>query len=228
MKPLNNRSRTTRRRLLDSACKVFAQKGYRDATLRQICDRAGANIAAVNYHFGDKEHLYIEAWRHSFHRSLAAHPPDGGHPARPGCPAVPGPGDDAPPETRLRARVAALLRRISDEASCEFAIICTELANPTGLLGEAMRDTIQPLREKMTALVRELLGPRASDRQVRFCQISIMSQCLDVMRRRRLVRRLGKHRPLAINDLDAYADHIVTFSLAGIRAIREEAERGNP
>jgi AcrR family transcriptional regulator len=226
MEPLKNRSGTrhgklpcwvpTRRRLLDSACKVFAQKGYRDATLRQICDRAGANIAAVNYHFGDKEHLYAEAWRHSFHTSLAAHPPDGGV------------GDRAPPEERLRARVAALLRRISDEASCEFAIICTELANPTGLLGEAMRDTIRPLREKMTALVRELLGPRASDRQVRFCQISIMSQCLDVMRRRRLVRRLGKHGPLEIDDLDAYADHIVTFSLAGIRTIREEAERGNP
>ena len=54
---------------------------------------------------------------------------------------------DAPPEARLRARVAALLARIADEASCEFAIICTELANPTGLLHEAMRDTIRPLRE---------------------------------------------------------------------------------
>lgn len=206
-------SQDTHQRLLDSACKVFAEKGYRDATIAEICGRAGANIAAVNYHFGDKESLYVEAWRHSFQTSLQTYPPDGGA------------GDGAPPEERLRARITALLRRISDEASCEFAIICTELSNPTGLLHEAMRDTIQPLRERMNALVRELLGPRASDTQVRYCQISIMSQCLDVMRRRRLSRRLGKDGPLAINDIDAYADHIVRFSLAGIRAIREEAER---
>lgn len=209
-----NRSHDTRRRLLDSACQVFAQKGYRDATIAAICRRAGANIAAVNYHFGDKESLYVEAWRHSFQASLKTHPPDGGV------------ADDAPAEARLRARVAALLDRIADEASCEFAIICTELANPTGLLHEAMRDTIRPLREKMTGLVRELIGPRASDRQVRFCQISILSQCLDLMRRRRLVRRMGDQGPLPIDDLGAYADHIVRFSLAGIRAVREDAERG--
>jgi AcrR family transcriptional regulator len=216
MEPHKSRACGTRQRLLESACRVFAQKGYRDATIAEICEQAGANIAAVNYHFGDKARLYVEAWRHSFHVSVAAHPPDGGV------------GEDAPPEAQLRARVGALLRRISDETSCEFSIICTELANPTGLLQEAMRDTIQPLREKMTALVREFLGPHASDLQVHFCQVSIMSQCMDVMRRRRLARRLGKLGPLAIDDLDAYADHIVRFSLAGLRAIREGAERGGP
>lgn len=214
MKSLRKRSRNTRRRLLDSAREVFAHKGYRDATIAEICHRAGTNIAAVNYHFGDKESLYVQAWRHCFQMSLETYPPDGGI------------GDDAPPEERLRARVAALLRRISDEASCEFAIIRTELSNPTGLLHDAMRDTIHPLREKMTLLVRELLGPRASDTQVRFCQISILSQCLDVMMRRKLIPRLGKYGPLAIGDVNAYADHIVKFSLAGIRAVRKEAERG--
>ena len=55
----------TRQRLLDTAGEVFAEKGFQAATVRQICGMAGVNIAAINYHFGDKERLYIEAVKHA-------------------------------------------------------------------------------------------------------------------------------------------------------------------
>ena len=55
----------TRGKLLSAACGVFAQKGYRDAKVAEICRRAGANVAAVNYYFGDKATLYREAWQHA-------------------------------------------------------------------------------------------------------------------------------------------------------------------
>ena len=52
----------TRENLLLAAGKVFADKGYEKATVREICKAAGvSNLAAVNYYFGDKERLYIEA-----------------------------------------------------------------------------------------------------------------------------------------------------------------------
>src|SRR5262245_3494612 len=60
----------TEKRLLEAAGEIFAEHGYRAATVRQICEKARANIAAVNYHFGDKEGLYMAALR-SVHRASA-------------------------------------------------------------------------------------------------------------------------------------------------------------
>ncbi|AKJ31061.1 transcriptional regulator, TetR family [Caldimonas brevitalea] len=47
-----------RQRLLDEATRIFAQKGYAAASTREICQAAGANVASIHYHFGDKEALY--------------------------------------------------------------------------------------------------------------------------------------------------------------------------
>ena len=60
-----NNPPTTRERVLTAASEIFAEKGYRDATVSEICEAADANIASVNYHFGDKESLYDEVWRHA-------------------------------------------------------------------------------------------------------------------------------------------------------------------
>ena len=50
----------TREQIVDAAEVLFAENGYNGTSLRQITERAGANIAAVNYHFGSKENLLIE------------------------------------------------------------------------------------------------------------------------------------------------------------------------
>src|ERR1019366_7752468 len=53
----------TRTKLLEAAGQVFAECGFHDATVREICSRAGANVASVNYYFGDKVELYEEVLR---------------------------------------------------------------------------------------------------------------------------------------------------------------------
>ncbi len=207
----------TRRQLLEAASLVFAEKSYRDATVAEICRQAGANIALVNYHFGDKETLYAEAWRMAFSRALEAHPADGGVPA------------GAPPEERLHGRILALLRRISSADNREFAIIQREIATPTGLLGVVMHEAIQPLHEAFRAVLRELLGPGVAEQDVDLCLLSIISQCLHPARRLRLPPQgqEGKRLFPALSNLEieTIADHITRFSLAGLREIRA-ARRG--
>ena len=211
----------TRQRILEAAERVFSRKGYRDATHAEICELAGTNTAAINYHFRDKEALYVEAWRLAFHRSLEAHPPDGGVPA------------EASAEERLRGRIASILRRIADPESHEFEIVHRELASPTGLLAQVMRESIEPIRSGFLAVVRELLGGRASDQQVQLCQMSIRAQCLDLMMPLRL-RGLSSEgpgcpvlQPLEL-DVEVIADHITRFSLAGLREIRRQTESPRP
>ena len=198
----------TCKNLLAAAVDVFAEKGYRDATIAEISGRAEANIAAVNYHFGDKETLYREAWRYAFSESIKAHPADAGF------------SDASPSEERLKGQILSLIHRIHDKKNKEFLIVLKEFANPTGLLDEIMREMLLPMQKRMRGLIRELLGQQASDMQIQFCEVSIISQCVNPMV---LGRRGHAEGPPGITNLNAYADHVVQFSLAGIRKIKDES-----
>ena len=202
----------TRGQLLEAACRVFAEKSYRDATVAEICRQAGANIALVNYHFGDKETLYAEAWRRAFGRALETHPADGGVPA------------DAPAAERLRGRVLSLMRRIADPGNQEFSIIQREIASPTGLLAVVMHEAIHPIHLAFGKLIREMLGPEATEADVELCRMSIIAQCLHPvqMKRRHQLLAGGTNPPPPMLDLDmeTIVDHILRFSLAGLREVR--------
>src|SRR5688572_33304361 len=54
----NPASADTRQRMIDAAARLFADKGFQNVTVREICRASNANVAAVNYHFGDKAGLY--------------------------------------------------------------------------------------------------------------------------------------------------------------------------
>jgi AcrR family transcriptional regulator len=201
-------------KLLAAAGEIFAEKGFRDATIAEICLKAGTNIAAVNYHFGSKEALYREAWRHAFAQSIQTHPPDGGV------------ADDATPEERLQGQVSALLNRIADRNNREVWFMQREFINPTGLLEEVMREEIRPLQQRTEKLVRELLGSQVTEEEVRFCELGIISQCINPMVMRNPSKEDDETHdgPSRIADIDAYARHVVTFSLAGIAVVRAAAD----
>ena len=68
---MNKNSEKTRAHILQAAAEIFAEKGFRAATVRQICAKADANIAAINYHFNSKEDLYYETFKYVFQDAAA-------------------------------------------------------------------------------------------------------------------------------------------------------------
>jgi len=203
----------TRTRLLMTASRIFAEKGFQEATVAEICKQAETNIASVNYHFRDKENLYQEAWRYAFHLDLAAHPDDGGVAA------------DAPAAERLAGRIRSLMGRIDDEDSHFFAIINKEMAQPTQLLAEILAKEINPQRQAMMSVIKELLGAAASENNVQHCHASIVGQCFHFAKMKHMLsnRNLALE---AVNRLDAasYTEHVIRFSLAGIASLRTVLE----
>jgi AcrR family transcriptional regulator len=206
----------TRERLLQAGCRLFAERGYQDTCVADICRHAGANVAAVNYHFGGKDALYGAVWRHIFDTFMRAYPIDGGLPA------------DSPAEDRLYALVLALLRRPFDDGRLGegFQLVVREMVNPTEVFATTYRELVTPLRTRTRALIRELLGPAASDDQVLYCEISLINQCLSANFSRGRRKLLFGRERFSRAQLQGLARHITDFSLGGIRAIRKLAQNG--
>ncbi len=201
----------TRQRLLVTACRIFADKGYQEATIAEICEQAETNIASVNYHFGDKENLYLEAWRYAFQQDLRNHPSDGGI----------APGTSA--EVRLAGRIKSLIARIADPDSSFFAIVHKEMAQQTSLLQKIMEQEINPERQVLMALIKEVLGDNATDKQLQFCHASIIGQCFHLLKVKNMKLSDETRRyVMDLKDAQAFAEHVVKFSLAGMAAIRHD------
>jgi AcrR family transcriptional regulator len=204
----------TRAGLLDAASGVFAEVGFRAATVRQICERAGANIAAVHYHFGDKAALYTAVLQRAYDRALEKYPPDLGLPR------------NATVEQRLHAFVRAFLLRIFAEGpeSHHGKLMAREMIEPTGALDRIVKDSMRPQAEALFGIVGELLGRGASRELCRLCGMSVVSQVLFYHHCRPVISRMFPDMKFGPAQIDQLADHITRFSLAALK----EMSRGRP
>lgn len=66
-------AKDVRNRLLDVAEKLFSERGFADTSIRDLTAEANCNVAAVNYHFGGKDNLYIEMFRRHMEKVFAEH-----------------------------------------------------------------------------------------------------------------------------------------------------------
>jgi AcrR family transcriptional regulator len=198
----------TRRQLLEAAGEVFAEAGFRETTVREICRRAGANVAAVNYHFGDKETLYLEVLRYAHTKALEKYPPLLNVPA------------DAPPEKKLFAFVHSLLLRIFDKGPTAWhgKIMLREMIEPSAALDSLVEERMRPMAGQLWQIVAEILDCPLNHERVRHCAFSVVSQCVFYHHCRPVVSRLfPKQEALDAAGIERLADHITNFSLAAMK-----------
>jgi len=208
------RSADTRRRLLDAAADVFAEDGFRNATIQRICRRARANIAAAHYHFGGKAGLYAAVFEYAEQqRALHEGPPLDGSPG-------------TPPEQRLRAYVTAFLTRLLDAQRPAWMarLLARELIEPTPALDRLVRRRMRANHGQLADIIRELIGPTASTGTVRFCTISVIAQCVFYRNSAAIITRLYPE-VVPTKDLQRIADHVTRFSLAAIRDLAKASAR---
>jgi AcrR family transcriptional regulator len=216
MKKQRTDGQETRQKLLIAASEVFAEKGFWVATNADICEKAGVNTAAVNYHFSSKEEIYIEAWKYSFKKSIQKYPTDGmvAH--------------DAPVQDRLRGRIISFMRRIADPQTYEADIIHKEMACPTGLLTDAIETSVDPIRIGLESLIKEILGEGASEQQLSFCNMNISALCFGPLLHMRHLKKMvhishPKGLPAEL-DVEKFANQTTDFILNGIYGIRRAIE----
>ncbi len=205
----------TRQSLISAAAEVFADRGFRAATVREICERAHANIAAVNYHFGDKEQLYLEVLKQSHAIALKLYPPDLGLPK------------NATPEQRLEAYVRSFLRRIFSEGPSAYhgKLMVREMIEPTAVLDRLVEENLRPMSDTLWKITRDLLGKQASEELVRRCGMSVVSQVLFYHHCRPVITRMFPDMKFNDVEIERLAQHITRFSLAALKELADQETR---
>ncbi|MBL8858872.1 MAG: CerR family C-terminal domain-containing protein [Planctomycetes bacterium] len=206
----------TRLRLLAAAAEVFAEHGFRAATVRDICTRAEANIAAVHYHFGDKEALYHEVIERAVQAALTAFPPDYGLPPDPTA------------KDRLHAFVHSFLLRVLtvEKTSVLMRMLTREMVEPTAALDRLVEKVQRPLFRMLHGIVAELSGPHTPPETVLACSQAVVAQCLFYKHAEHVISRMGHRLPATPTEIAHLADQITEFTLGGIER-RARASRGD-
>jgi TetR/AcrR family transcriptional regulator, regulator of cefoperazone and chloramphenicol sensitivity len=197
----------TQTRLLEAAGELFAEQGFKAATVRNILQRAGVgNIAAINYYFGDKEALYAEAVKKAFC----------GHSAPAALPNSWPPG--TPPAVKLREFVRGFAADLISEHGppWRMQLLARELTQPTAGCDAFVRDYARPHFVALCGILREVLPPGTSETKCHLTAISIIGQVVHHRCARTVISMLVGPEEAATYDAARLGEHIADFSLAAL------------
>ncbi|MCA9211438.1 MAG: CerR family C-terminal domain-containing protein [Planctomycetales bacterium] len=205
----------TTSQILEAAGEVFAEKGFKDATAREICKRAHVNLAAINYHFGDKERLYLESVKNA-RQLIEADVP------------LPELSDASTPTEKLESFIYTLVRRLFNPRSpaWQHRLILREIMEPSKACEEMVQESFSPFMERLKQIIAEMTGDALPRHAVQQLCFSVIGQCVYYRAHERVVEmmvsatdRKKHYRP------DALAAHITQFSAAAIQAYASITEK---
>ncbi len=197
----------TKARITEVAGPIFAEKGFRDATVREICDAASVGLASVNYHFRDKQHLYIHVVETAFDDLDRNLPPLRAWPA------------GTPAEARLREFVERLASRVvkSPRDSWQECLVTREIHEPTPGCEDVLRRRVDTEMAPLLAVLADVLPPEVESADCRQLALSIVGQILLYHSHRDLVRLLMIGQSEAeVFEPDRITERVLRVTLAAL------------
>ncbi len=192
-----------KKRLIDAAGPVFAERGFERATIREICGEAGVNIAAVGYYFGDKFGLYREVIRQIRQRCQAAHaielPPD----------------MDA--KQALHFMISRLLAQMvsRDDSGWETQVMMREMNRPTEVFTEMVEETFRPTFNRLASLIAKIAPANTPLEQIERLTLTVIGDCLHYRVGAAVVRQMiPEPRRSESFDVESLARHITGVIIA--------------
>ena len=208
---LKNGEDLTKERILDTAEILFAQKGYQAVSVREITSAAECNLAAVNYHFGNKENLYLEVFRsrwvpraqclqEGFRKYLASQ-------------------ESLSESAVVRALAKAFVDGpLSDDERLRHSQLMTrEMTQPTKAFKHVAENVIQPFFKEILEQLESVSPDKVSEEEMLLNIFSIFAMVLYFNFARGAVSRLTgrKYDPSFRAQL---VEQITQFSLRGLGA----------
>jgi TetR/AcrR family transcriptional regulator, regulator of cefoperazone and chloramphenicol sensitivity len=151
-----------RSRLFVAATRIFADKGYANASTREICAAANVNVAAIHYYFGDKAGLYRAVFLSPVRELVNA--------------GVDASREDMPLEQAMRGLYQIFIRLLMGKGEAEqlMRLHMREMLEPSGLIGDALPEVITPHHQALVRVVCRALNLQKTDVDVHRLVFSIM------------------------------------------------------
>ncbi|MBB3105224.1 TetR/AcrR family transcriptional regulator [Azomonas macrocytogenes] len=195
----------TRARILAAAGWLFAERGYAGAASKAICERAGTDLAAINYHFGSRDGLYravlLEGHKHFVNLDMLSEL------AR----------SDLAPRAKLAVFIDRMVEKVLDDQGWYNRVCAREILAPSPHFASLISEEVMPKFNLLAGIISEVTGIPAGDPALSRCAINIMAPCLMLLVFDR--NTPGPFQTLFSQPAEELATHLKGFALAGLEAV---------
>jgi len=212
-----NKDAIVKERILNNAESLFAQKGFRGVTVREIINAANCNLSAVNYYFGNKKNLYLEVFRarliprsqsmcERFKKFLGQRQPS-----------------DSPAAVVEALAQAFLEGPLSDdERRCHYQLMVREMSQPGEAFDLVFEHVMQPLLQDLSRRLRLVITEEIEEERLILNIESILGMIIHFNYFRSVITRFTGHA-YDSSFKKRLIEHIIDFSLYGLGVGKKEA-----
>jgi len=200
---------TTRLHILETAGQLFAAQGFTQTTSKEICTRAGTNMAAINYHFGGRDGLY-EAVLIEAHKQLVSLDE---------LMALSQVSND--PRLKLQAFLTHMVEMSAQpKAPWGFRVVLREALSPSPALPALIQRAVLPKAKLLRGLIGEIMGLPDDHPSVQRSLLLTVLPCLVLTV---APKDMSSKVLPALKDTQALAEDLMRYVLAGLDAVAQGA-----